>query len=337
MITGSNWWEQLQSQGVTLLATLFLAIYLASWADMKVGADLQARVGPNRAGRAGILQPLANFLRTLLKVGPISKVRKGGASHLWWVHGLPLFMMAAVVPVSSGGPLLQAPLAIFTPLALGLLFSWSGLLMAWRLECVETRFWAIRQAALSLAAIPPALLSVVVAGLEAGGFEWAKIGQSQEFLPSGWILFSSPWAFIAGLIFFLCGALLFSMSPFSGAPLVGHSALSANSGKIGVREVWISAGRRLAPICWNLMALEVFMGGSHLPAGLLAAAHGLPILETAFRILLLLLKLQCIDIGIVLVSRTLPVVRVEQSYDFAWRVLSPAAVLCLMAQRLVMR
>ncbi len=38
-----------------------------NYVNRKFSADLQARVGPNRAGAGGILQPLADFLKSIQK------------------------------------------------------------------------------------------------------------------------------------------------------------------------------------------------------------------------------------------------------------------------------
>ena len=51
------------SQILTPFAVLFPALYALVWIDAKVGADLQARVGPSRTGAAGWLQPAADMLR----------------------------------------------------------------------------------------------------------------------------------------------------------------------------------------------------------------------------------------------------------------------------------
>ena len=151
-----------------LILFLFVlpGVYLWSWMDAKVGADMQARVGPARAGKGGWLQPLAEFLRLLQKVRPGSKADRGPA--LWWLQGVPLFALLSITPVVPGAPLLDAPMAALLSLFLALAFAWLGLLLSWRDGAVESRFGSIRQVALAVAGFPAALLAFLHAGLAAG-------------------------------------------------------------------------------------------------------------------------------------------------------------------------
>src|SRR5947209_4746544 len=44
---------------------------IMSYLDRKIGADFQARVGPNRSGPAGIFQPIADLIKLLQKEATI--------------------------------------------------------------------------------------------------------------------------------------------------------------------------------------------------------------------------------------------------------------------------
>ncbi len=52
--------------GVIFAITLFVAAY-STYAERKVAAFLQDRIGPDRAGPFGILQPLADGLKFIMK------------------------------------------------------------------------------------------------------------------------------------------------------------------------------------------------------------------------------------------------------------------------------
>src|SRR4051812_42267593 len=70
---------------------------LMAYCDRKLSADLQARVGPNRAGPAGLLQPLADLLKHLQK-----DVRSewNWRESIWLgVHTMALYSTLAVMPL----------------------------------------------------------------------------------------------------------------------------------------------------------------------------------------------------------------------------------------------
>ncbi len=70
-----------------------------SFLERKLGADLQARVGPNRTGSVGMLQPLADLLKLLQKE---SRERRTFGERIWFgVHTMALYSTVAVLPLGS--------------------------------------------------------------------------------------------------------------------------------------------------------------------------------------------------------------------------------------------
>src|ERR1700722_3256998 len=86
---------------IILLLSLFIAMY-ETWAERKVAALMQDRRGPNRAGPAGLFQPLADGLKLFMK----EEIVPGSSNRMLFVLGTGLAMLtammtSAVVPWSS--------------------------------------------------------------------------------------------------------------------------------------------------------------------------------------------------------------------------------------------
>jgi NADH-quinone oxidoreductase subunit H len=86
---------------IILVLSLVIAMY-ETWAERKVAALMQDRRGPNRAGPAGILQPLADGLKLFMK----EEIIPGASNKLLFVLGpglamLTAMMTSAVVPWAS--------------------------------------------------------------------------------------------------------------------------------------------------------------------------------------------------------------------------------------------
>lgn len=78
--------------GVIFAITLFIAAY-STYAERKVAAFLQDRVGPDRAGPFGILQPLADGLKFIMKEEIIPNV----SNKLLFILGPSIAMLTALM------------------------------------------------------------------------------------------------------------------------------------------------------------------------------------------------------------------------------------------------
>jgi len=89
--------------GVIFAITLFVAAY-STYAERKVAAFLQDRIGPDRAGPFGILQPLADGLKFIMKEEIIPNV----SNRLLFILGPSIAMLTALmagVVIPWGGSL----------------------------------------------------------------------------------------------------------------------------------------------------------------------------------------------------------------------------------------
>ncbi len=90
-----------------VFSVLMFIVAYAVWVERKVSASIQDRRGPNRVGTFGLLQPLADMIKTFLKEDfTPAHVRK---TYFWGMSVVPIFLivgnlnLSAVVHYQSGG------------------------------------------------------------------------------------------------------------------------------------------------------------------------------------------------------------------------------------------
>src|SRR5262245_31407590 len=94
---------------------MFIVAY-AVWVERKVSASIQDRRGPNRVGLFGLLQPLADMIKSFLKEDfTPAHVRK---AYFWLAPAIamiPSLMTVAIIPFGSrlnGEPMVIADLNV---------------------------------------------------------------------------------------------------------------------------------------------------------------------------------------------------------------------------------
>src|ERR1700759_5389950 len=90
--------EKLILIAIVVMASLFVAMY-STYAERKIAAIMQDRIGPNRAGPFGLLQPLADGLKLFFK----EEIIPDRSTRLIFILGpclamLTACMTSAVVP-----------------------------------------------------------------------------------------------------------------------------------------------------------------------------------------------------------------------------------------------
>src|SRR5256714_14628206 len=96
-------WLLLALRVVVVFFGLLIAVMLLIWMERKVVADMQTRIGPNRAGPAGILGTLADGVKLFFKEG-ITPTTADRPVYLVapLAPVIPAILAFAVVPLGTG-------------------------------------------------------------------------------------------------------------------------------------------------------------------------------------------------------------------------------------------
>src|SRR6201989_1649712 len=85
-------WEKLVLIFIIIMASLFVAMY-STYAERKIAAFMQDRIGPNRAGPFGILQPLADGMKLFFK----EEIIPNSSNKVLFILGPSLAMLTAMM------------------------------------------------------------------------------------------------------------------------------------------------------------------------------------------------------------------------------------------------
>jgi NADH-quinone oxidoreductase subunit H len=297
--------------------------------DRKLSADLQARVGPNRAGSGGFLQPVADLLKLLQKE---SRQQWNWGENVWLcIHTMALYSTLAVIPLGSVTLLVDTEMSAFLPFWSALVLALGTMLLGLSQASVPGWFGGIRVAAQSLAGAFPALVALLCAGVRSGSFRWSVLASSQGFSPWTWTAFANPFQFVAFVVFVMSGLVVLGIPPLDGGLSMSDIHGGVLSQLYGRRLSLFRFGRFYGFFFWCVIAAVLFLGAWCLPSGLEKQLResGILTILSLIELLWLLLKTFFLMMLVVWVARANPRSRVDQITDFAWKVLSPFALTAL--------
>ncbi len=305
--------------GVTLVFILLSAAYLVLL-ERKFLARLQVRYGPNRAGPYGLLQPIADTVKMLLKEDVVPEQADPWVFKLApAVVATTALMIYAVVPIGNDLTLfgLEIPLVV-TDLNVGLLyvFALSSLgtygvaLGGWSSNSKYSLLGGIRGAAQMISYELSLGLSLVPVVMLAGSFSLVDIVQAQSRYP---FVLVQPVSFI---IFFISIAAEIKRIPFDMPEAENELGAGYHTEYSGMRFGLFFLGEYVNLLVLGSLVAVFFLGGWHGPL--------LPAPVWFFG------KIFVLVLVMIWMRGTLPRFRYDQLMNLGWKVLVPVALLNIM-------
>jgi len=305
--------------GVVLLVLLLMAAYLV-WLERKFLARLQIRYGPNRAGKFGLLQPIADTIKMLTK----EDIVPAAADRFVFllapaVVATTALMMFAVIPF--GPPLTflgkKIPLVI-SDLNVGLLFVFAlsslgvyGVAMGgWASNSKYSLLGGIRGAAQMISYELSLGLSLIPIVMLADSFSIVDIVNAQKTYP---FILVQPFAFV---IFMISAMAESKRIPFDLPEAENELGAGYHTEYSGIRFGLFFLGEYVHLQVLGALVAVLFLGGWRGPI--------LPPLLWFF------IKIIFVALIMIWVRGTLPRLRYDQLMALGWKVLIPAALLNIM-------
>ncbi len=299
-----------------VLGTVFILI----WWERRVIAFVQARLGPNRLGPAGIFQSFADALKILLKEDIVTtdadKVLFALAPILVFVPGLLVYSM---VPVGNSMFISNVNVALFLFFAISSLTTLGILMAGWSSNNKYSLMGGIRAVAQAISYEIPLLLSLVGIIMITGSLSIVDIVNKQDI----WNVVKQPVAFI---IFFICSLSEVNRIPFDLPEAESELVSGYNTEYSGFNFSIFFLAEYVNTFTLGALSATLFFGGWRFPFDSYLGEVGIQ-LSSQLGLVWFYMKTMFFFSVVVWIRGTLPRVRTDQLMSFAWKYLLPLALL----------
>jgi len=307
---------------VAAIIGVFAGLFaLTTLLERKGLGRMQNRYGPNRVGPFGLLQPIADGIKSLTKEDIVPRSADAVVHFLApLVLVVPVFLVLAVLPVGRNMAAVELDTGVLFFFAVGAATEVSVFMAGWSSRNKYSLLGAMRALAQMISYELPLILSSVTVVMMAGSLSTTEIVNAQSgywgVFPQ-WHVFT-PWGF-AGFILFMIGAAAESnRSPFDLPE--GESEIVAGYyiEYSGFKFALFFLGEYIGMFAISGLGITLFLGGWTAPLSFLT---WIPSWIWFFGKLLALI---CVFIW---VRGTLPRLRMDQLMNFAWKFMLPLALI----------
>jgi NADH-quinone oxidoreductase subunit H len=310
--------------------SLVIAMY-STYAERKVAAFFQDRIGPNRAGPWGILQPLADGGKMFLK----EEIIPTNATSFLFIVGPSLAILtscigSAVIPwgqqITIGNHVVDLQVAdinvgilyIFGVVSLGV---YGIMIGGWASNNKYSLLGAIRAASQNISYEISMGLSIIALIMLTGTLSLRHIAEQQHGF--AWNVWRQPLGF---LIFIVCAFAETNRSPFDlpecETELVGGYHTEYSSMKLG----FYLFAEYINMFVSSAVMATLYWGGYNYPGMDWVAAHAGPTIAPILGVVVLFAKIFFSIFFFMWVRWTIPRFRYDQLMDLGWKLLIPLAI-----------
>jgi NADH-quinone oxidoreductase subunit H len=314
-------------KAIVIFAVMLQLVPLVLLGERKLLGRFQSRIGPNRVGPYGAMQPIADVLKLLSK-----EAFTPAAAVPWMMAIAPLISVTtavatmAIIPFGPydvwGGGFglygIDVSIGILYFLAFGSLAFYGLVLGGWASGSKYSFLGAMRAAAQLISYEVALGLSLLGVAMTAGSMSLVDIVESQDGI---WFVVPQ---FVGFLIFMVAGFAETNRAPFDlpegDAEIVG----GYNTEFGGMRFGSFFMAEYMEILIISGIAAACFLGGWHGPG------------PSELAPLWMLLKMMAGAVLFIWVRASLPRLRYDQLMSFGWKILLPLATLNVLVTAIVL-
>ena len=306
--------------GLVIILILVNAVLLGaagfSWLERRLIGKFQNRLGPNRWGPFGLLQPIADLLKLLFK----EDLTPGSADRIVFMLvpiGMvaPVMLMVAVVPFAKDTALANLNVGVLYILAVTSLTSIVIFMAGWSSNNRFALFGAARGVAVLISYEVPVVVSLLGVVMVAGSMSLADVVAAQT-LP---FIIVQPLAFFV----FVAGTTAeLNRTPFDMAEAESELIAGYHTEYSGIKFGMIQAAEFGGVMAASAVITTLFLSGWEGPV------------DQWLGWLWFLLKTIAVASIFIWVRATFPRLRIDQLLGFAWKFLLPVSLINLLVTAL---
>jgi NADH-quinone oxidoreductase subunit H len=320
-------WLLLVARIVVVFAALLLTVLLVIWLERKVIADMQTRIGPNRAGPAGVLITLADGVKLFFKEGITPTLAERPIYLLAPILAMfPAFLAFAVIPFGTGvtiaGRFVPFQVAnlnvgVLWVLAMGSLMVYGIVLAGWASGSNYPLLGSIRSSAQMISYEVGMGLAIVAVVMYSGTLNLNGIVAAQDKI---WNVLPQ---FPAFLIYAIAGLAETNRPPFDLPEAESELVAGYHTEYSGIKFAMFFLGEYLNTVTVSAIAVTLFLGGWRGPI--------FSFVPWLWPLVWFLLKLVAMLYVYIWVRATLPRFRYDRLMSFGWKVLIPFGLIWVLA------
>ena len=281
--------------------------------ERKLLGRFQNRIGPNRVGPFGLLQPVADALKLMTK----EDITPAAADKIVFAlaplaFAIPIILMFAPIPWADHASLANLDIGILWVIAVTTAAE-AGIFMAgWSSNNKYSLFGAMRAVALLVSYEIPLVLSLLGVVLLAGTLNLSEIVLDQRFAPN--IL----WQPLGFFVFIIAVSAELNRAPFDQLEAESELVSGFHTEYSGMKWAMVQLGEYAALIGFSAIIATLFLSGWKGPLWIPGYIW-------------LVTKMAFILCAFIWVRATIPRMRIDQIMAFGWKFLLPLSIINIFA------